>query len=99
VEDPLLDSRFRAWPAGDTYQVYPDNRSSIRFETLREGIEDAEKIRILREELLANNMLEEFDYLNGVVAQFNIVEKPDDLEELLQEGQQALNTLAERTAE
>lgn len=34
--DPVRDSRFTAWPAGDTYLVYPDARSSIRFERLRE---------------------------------------------------------------
>jgi hypothetical protein len=48
VENPLTDSRFRTWPAGDTYMVYPDARSSIRFERLVEGIQDAEKIRVLR---------------------------------------------------
>lgn len=50
VENPLTDSRFRTWPAGDTYMVYPGGRSSIRFERLREGVQDAEKIRILRAE-------------------------------------------------
>jgi hypothetical protein len=29
--------------------VYPGNRSSVRFERLRDGIEDFEKIRLLRE--------------------------------------------------
>ena len=51
VRDPLHDSRFRSWPAGDTYMVYPGNRSSIRYERLVEGIQDAEKIRILRKQL------------------------------------------------
>ncbi len=50
VEDPLTDSRFRTWPAGDTYFVYPGARSSIRFERLREGIQDYEKIKILKSE-------------------------------------------------
>ncbi len=49
VEDPLKDSRFRTWPAGDTYFVYPGPRSSIRFEKLKEGIQDYEKISILQE--------------------------------------------------
>lgn len=53
VEHPLTDSRFRSWPAGDTYFVYP-GLSSIRFERLREGIQDYEKIRILKKELLDN---------------------------------------------
>ncbi|MDG5800592.1 DUF6067 family protein [Marinilabiliaceae bacterium ANBcel2] len=51
VEDPLSDSRFRAWPAGDTYQVYPGPRSSIRFERLIEGIQDFEKIRLVKSAL------------------------------------------------
>jgi hypothetical protein len=34
--------------AGDTYLVYPYNRSSIRFERLIDGIETAEKVRALR---------------------------------------------------
>lgn len=51
VEDPLNDTRFRRWPSGDAFLVYPGNRSSIRFEKLRDGIEDFEKISILRKEL------------------------------------------------
>ncbi|MBU0755284.1 MAG: DUF4091 domain-containing protein [Planctomycetes bacterium] len=49
VEDPFLDTRHVTWPAGDCFLVYPGARSSIRFERLREGIQDFEKIRILRE--------------------------------------------------
>lgn len=58
VKEPLIDSRFRNWPAGDTYLVYPEARSSIRFERLREGIQDYEKIRILRDKLKAMNSYE-----------------------------------------
>ncbi|MDR2388889.1 MAG: DUF4091 domain-containing protein [Tannerellaceae bacterium] len=47
--DPLRDSRFRTWAAGDCYLVYP-GYSSIRMERLIEGIQDYEKIHILREE-------------------------------------------------
>ncbi len=50
VKDPLTDSRFTAWAAGDTYLIYPDARTSIRFERLTEGIQAFEKIRILKEE-------------------------------------------------
>ena len=48
VEKPLHDSRFTNWAAGDTYILYPDGRTSIRFERLIEGIQAYEKIRILR---------------------------------------------------
>lgn len=47
---PEYDSRFSSWLSGDTYLVYPHNRSSIRFEMLIEGIEVAEKVRQLRRE-------------------------------------------------
>ena len=48
--DPFNDSRFRTWASGDCYLVYPGNVSSVRFEKLFEGIQQAEKLRILREE-------------------------------------------------
>lgn len=51
VRQPLLDSRFTTWAAGDTYLVYPGGRSSIRFERLVEGIQQYEKIRILKQVL------------------------------------------------
>ncbi|WP_349966404.1 DUF4091 domain-containing protein [Phocaeicola massiliensis] len=50
VKNPLQDSRFTAWAAGDTYMIYPEGCSSIRFERLIEGIQSYEKIRILKEE-------------------------------------------------
>ncbi|NCU04684.1 MAG: DUF4091 domain-containing protein, partial [Chitinophagaceae bacterium] len=39
VADPLLDSRWRRYPAGELFQFYPGPRTSIRFEKLREGIQ------------------------------------------------------------
>lgn len=39
---------FVHWPSGDCFLVYPGNRSSIRFERLRDGIEEYEKINLLR---------------------------------------------------
>ena len=96
TEKPLQDSRFVTWPAGDTYIVYPDNRSSIRFETLREGIADAEKIRILREELGKRNLLDELDHLNKVVAQFNVISEPQNFETMLSDAKSTLNKLAEQ---
>jgi len=47
--DPERDARHTLWPAGDCFLVYPGGNSSIRYEKLREGIVDYEKIRILRE--------------------------------------------------
>ena len=44
---PEEDSRFTAWPAGDTYVIYPFSVSSIRWERLVQGIQLFEKYRIL----------------------------------------------------
>lgn len=48
--DPLTDARFRTWPAGDCFVVYPGGRSSVHFAKLTEGIQNYEKVKILREE-------------------------------------------------
>lgn len=48
--DPLRDARHTFWPSGDCFLVYPGGVSCIRYEKLREGIVDYEKIRILREQ-------------------------------------------------
>lgn len=64
--DPLRDSRFRTWAAGDTYSIYPGPRSSIRFERLVEGLQDCEKIRLLRKELKGKSLRR----LNEAVGQF-----------------------------
>jgi len=99
VKDPLLDSRFRTWPAGDTYFVYPGPRSSIRFERLREGIQDAEKIRILREQLTRqddDNSQNKLQVLNQIVSQFNIFNRPDNFEEIFSEARRKLNELSKK---
>ena len=51
--DPLADSRFRSWAAGDCYLVYP-GATSIRMDRLVEGIQYYEKIRLLREQYSNN---------------------------------------------
>ncbi len=70
--NPLKDSRFTAWPAGDTYQVYPGPLPSIRFEKLNEGIQDFEKIRLLREEYKAKKEIRKLKRLEAELAKFKI---------------------------
>lgn len=51
VKNPFADARWEkrpAWPAGDCFLVYPGNRTTLRFETVRDGIEDFEKIHLLK---------------------------------------------------
>lgn len=54
-EDPARDARHGSWPAGDCFLVYPGANSCIRFEKLREGIVDFEKLRLLRQKAAASN--------------------------------------------
>ena len=96
TEEPLRDSRFRTWPAGDTYIVYPGGRSSIRFERLREGIQDAEKIRLLRKELSRENSIEanrKRMRLDAAVAPFASREPGGDLHGRLAAAKRLLNEL------
>jgi len=44
--EPLLDARYVTWPAGDTFLVYPGNRSSIRFQRILDGIQEYEKAHL-----------------------------------------------------
>lgn len=53
--DVNRDARHVSWPAGDCFLVYPGGQSSIRFEKLREGFVDFEKIRILKEQAGKSN--------------------------------------------
>lgn len=72
VEKPLEDSRFRTWPAGDTYQIYPGPLTSVRFEKLIEGVQDFEKIRILKEEFKKTGDQARQNKLNTALTAFEI---------------------------
>jgi hypothetical protein len=52
TDDPMHDSRFKLFAPGDTYFIYPDGCSSVRFERLIEGIQLSEKVRLLRQECI-----------------------------------------------
>ena len=94
VENPVMDSRFRTWPAGDTYIIYPNERSSIRFERLREGIQDAEKIRILREKFMHESP-DKLEKLNKEIEKFNIHAVPSTpCSEMLNSGKRLLEELS-----
>lgn len=92
--DPLRDSRFRTWAAGDCYLVYPNGRSSIRMERLIEGIQDYEKIRILREEFEKNGNKGKLNKLNKMVSLFQgdaLIEQPAEV--MVSKGRDLLNSL------
>ncbi|MBN8863267.1 MAG: DUF4091 domain-containing protein [Sphingobacteriales bacterium] len=72
TKDPLRDSRFTAWPAGDTYQVYPGPLSSIRFEKMIEGIQDYEKIQLLRDEYKITKQTAKLNELEAALKKFEL---------------------------
>lgn len=50
TDKPMQDSRFKLFPAGDTYLIYPGPRSSVRWERFIEGVQQVEKYLQLRAE-------------------------------------------------
>lgn len=94
--DPLRDSRFRTWAAGDTYSIYPGPRSSIRFERLVEGLQDCEKIYILRDELKSKGNQAKLDKLNNLISRFTpegLSETQQSPTEMVRELHNLLNNL------
>lgn len=70
-EDPLRDSRYRLWGAGDSFMIYPGFRSSVRFERFVEGVQCVEKIRILKEEFAAAGDTARIAALDGLLDAFS----------------------------
>lgn len=77
--NPLSDARFRSWPAGDCFLVYPGGRSSVRFAKLVEGIQDFEKVRILRERWTEQGDVASLNRLSSILSAFSA-------EKILSEG-------------
>ena len=93
VKDPLLDSRFITWAAGDTYILYPGGRTSARFERMIEGIQAYEKIRILRNEKdkrgRKKNYGKQIDKILEPFNEYNLKEVP--AEKVVKQAKAALN--------
>lgn len=66
--NPLQDSRYSKFAAGDCFLVYPESYSSIRMEKLVEGIQDYRKIQILKEEFAKDSV--KLKSLDNIVAPF-----------------------------
>ncbi len=75
TKNPCLDSRFRTWAAGDCYQLYPSrpgtSSSSIRYEKIRQGVQDYEKVRLLRMWLKEENNQKGLQKLNDLLKPFD----------------------------
>ncbi len=92
TKDPLHDTRFTAWPAGDTYQVYPGPYTSMRFEKMIEGIQDFEKINILKKQYAASNDTKQLEELNAILRTFTIDQlATQTAEDMIAQGKALLN--------
>ncbi|WEK20989.1 MAG: DUF6067 family protein [Candidatus Pedobacter colombiensis] len=72
VSNPLQDARWRRYPSGTLFQFYPGPRTSIRFEKLIEGIQDFEKIRILRDKFVKEGKKDQLKEMDMVLSAFEL---------------------------
>ena len=97
TKHPLHETRFRQWPAGDTYIVYPYGRSSVRFEKLIEGIQAYEKIRVLQAEFTEANDADRLAQLNALKEMFNLNSQyTDDYPSIISQGRDILDKLSSK---
>lgn len=93
-KDPLVDTRFTAWGAGDCFFVYPGGRTSIRMEKLIEGIQDYEKIRILKDKFLKENNKLKLTKLTQILETFDVNNFPKiPASETISKARKELNKL------
>jgi hypothetical protein len=103
--DPVRDARHTLWPAGDCFLVYPGGNSSIRFEKLREGIVDYEKIRIIKESAAKSsdpqvkNLLKQLEsHLNKFIGDPDLTKRDFDthkITDLIQDGEKIIISLSD----
>jgi hypothetical protein len=92
--DPLRDTTHVTWTAGDCYLVYPNAQSSIRFELLRDGIEEFEKIRVLRAQA-GDRCVKEIKALDAALALFTFERAQTEPAALaVQAGREAVEALS-----
>jgi len=98
--DPTRDARHISWGAGDAFMVYPGGNSSIRFEKMREGIVDYEKIKILRnlaKDTKNKKALKKMKELNAFLLTLNSEHdfKTEKIENDVMTAQKIINELSE----
>ena len=90
---PEEDSRFTAWPAGDTYVIYPFSLSSIRWERLVQGIQLFEKYKILLAEARAAGNETRVAELEKMLRSIDIKKISTDSEVIVEGFAGALNAM------
>ena len=90
---PEEDSRFTAWPAGDTYVIYPFSISSVRWERLIQGIQLFEKYRILLAEAKAAGNAQRVAELEQLLRSVDIKKISTDSEAIVSGFSNGLNEM------
>ncbi len=93
TEDPEKDSRFTAWPAGDTYVIYPYSISSIRWERFVQGIQQFEKYKILYNEAAQNNDKKTIEQLEQLLQLIDLSKIAEESEEMTGNFRNGINKL------
>lgn len=90
---PEEDSRFTAWPAGDTYVIYPFSISSVRWERLVQGIQQFEKYKILLAEAEAKGNTSRVKALKKLLKSVDIKKISTDSEKIVNRFRNGLNKM------
>ena len=90
---PEEDSRFTAWPAGDTYVIYPFSISSVRWERLVQGIQQFEKYKILLAEAEAKGNTSRVKALKKLLKSVDIKKISTDSEKIVNGFRNGLNKM------
>ena len=90
---PEKDSRFTAWPAGDTYVIYPFSISSVRWERLVQGIQQFEKYKILLAEAENSGNVSRVKALKRLLEGIDVKSIADKSEAMTKKFRDALNAM------
>ena len=87
TDDPLHDSRFKFFAPGDTYLIYPGPCSSPKWERFIEGVQLAEKVRLVRQQLERNGNPAALEQLTSALAACRDID-PGTTEEIAEKVKQ-----------
>ncbi|MCG8582777.1 MAG: DUF4091 domain-containing protein [Bacteroidales bacterium] len=94
---PLTEARQPVANAGSSFLIYPNARSSVRYERLIEGIQDFEKLLILKEQLSSMDDIKNaknLELIDEVLSDFVINRIPrESAKQMVSNGQLLINQI------
>jgi len=90
---PMTESRFKYFAPGDTYFFYPGPRTSPRFERLTEGIQQYEKVKIMRNVWKKNGQTDKLQALDAALKETlnTLGDNPKEVSEIVNRIEAMLN--------